>query len=219
MTKFAKDIVYSIALAEKLPKIANDSFRGHVLQAVVDLTTKATDGMAGLSDIHESAMQFVWTDGKSRDESDVFRLVQDVMHSVGDTTSSASGWLHKEGGRRIGTGTGGRLGMRKYDPVILPAGKFVFISDTADVTTAILVDPRPLSTDSELRYKIQDVEDIKPDFMAWLKSLKGANHSVKMAIFETSMSLDAKDRNAAIMGWHRDGRTVASARTAFAIIV
>ena len=222
MTKMAENINYTILDASKCPKIDPATFRGHVLASVAALIEAASDGIAGLSDIHVEAMKFVWKDGKQRSEQDVFRLVQDVMHSVGDTTKSGLKWLHKEGGRRMGSGTGGRLGARKYDPVVIPAGKYVWISDDNDPddpSGLTLVDTRPIHAESELRFKIRDVGDVLPQFMAWLTSLKGAHVKVRNAVMEASMTIATKDRDAAILAWHNGGQNVDAARKAFQLIV
>lgn len=218
MTKHAREIQYTVLDKDREPKMDPKTFRGHVLTAVKTLTENASDGIAGLSDIHVEAMKFVWTDGKTRSESDIFRLVQDVMHQVGDTTASAAKWLHKDGGRRLGTGTGGRHGQRKHDPIVIPAGKFVFVSDSDDPKTAKLVDPRPLHDDSELKFKLMNVEDVREPFMTWLAGLKGSHVKIRNAAMSAAFSLDPKDRDAAILAWHTGGRNVDAARKAFSII-
>lgn len=218
MTKHAENINYTILDSSREPKIDVSTFRGYVLNAVKELVDAATDDIAGLSDIHVEAMKFVWTDGKQRSEQDVFRLVQDVLHSVGDTTSSARKWLHKDGGRRMGSGTGGRHGQRKHDPILIPAGKFVFVSDSDDPKTAKLVDSRPLHVESELKFKIHQVDDLLPDFFEFCGNLRGKNAKIKDAMFQAAMSMAAKDRDRAIMEWHTGGRTIESARKAFQLI-
>lgn len=219
MTDFSAQIAYSVKDASKAPTINVASFRGFVLQFVLETCASTTDGLAGLVDIGEHAASYVWDDGKLRSEKDLTRLIQDILHAVGDTTKNASGWLEKHGGRRIGTGTGGRgMGGRKYDPVVLPVGCYVFVSKTANVEDAKLVDSRPLEAESELRYKVPDMGDILPAFTSWLSGLRGANAKVKESVFLASMSMADKDRKSAILAWHRDGRSIAAVRTAFTII-
>lgn len=218
MTDLSAQISYSIKDASKQPTLNAASFRGFILTFVLETCEMTTDGLCGMVDIQEHANTFEWPDGKIRTEKEVFRLIQDIMHSVGDTTRTATGWLEKHGGRRIGTGTGGRNGARKFDPVLLPAGSYVFISKTDDPATAKLVDPRPLESESELRYKVPDMDTILPEFTAWLMKLRGAHAKLKESVFAASMTMTDKDRKNAVLAWHRDGRSTDAARTAFAII-
>ena len=99
------------------------------------------------------------------------------------------------------------------EPVVIPAGKYVFVSDSP-TGERTLVERRQIAEDSVLLYKPDNYMDIFLAFREWMNKTWD-NQSTEVQVAAMEMSPEQKKN--AIYSWWRNGRDWKAAYDAFGI--